>query len=298
MKKIIVKSTDNYELDVHLFEVKNPKAIIQIIHGMEEHQKRYEELASILNKNGFTAVTSDMRGHGESAEYLGYFKEKYGWEALIEDQKNITKTIKNLYHDIPIYIFAHSMGSIIARNVLMEASSKYEKVILTGYPNYRWEAAIGIHVANLIIKVKGPKYRSPFLKHMSTGVYNKKVKNAKTNSDWISSNEKAIELYRNDPLCGFGFTTEAYRDLFVLVKRLKNLKLYTNVNENLQILLLSGLLDSCTGFEKGRTDSKKRLLKAGFTKIKSIEYPGYRHSIIDEKNNEKVFTDIIQFFDK
>lgn len=44
MKKEFLKANDNYELELHIFEVKNPKAIIQLIHGMEEHQSRYEPL--------------------------------------------------------------------------------------------------------------------------------------------------------------------------------------------------------------------------------------------------------------
>lgn len=137
MEKIFLNSKDGYKLDVHIFKVENPKAVIQIIHGMEEHQERYENFIEELNKNGFAVVSSDMRGHGSSAEDLGYFKEKGGYKELIEDQKVITNFIKEEFKGLTIYIFAHSMGTIITRVLLQDNSKEYKKIVLSGYPNYQ-----------------------------------------------------------------------------------------------------------------------------------------------------------------
>ena len=93
MKKEFLKARDGYLLDVHIFEVKNANAVVQMIHGMEEHQERYEPFIKFLNQNDFTVVSSDMRGHGKSAKDLGYFKDKKGYLELIEDQKIITSFI-------------------------------------------------------------------------------------------------------------------------------------------------------------------------------------------------------------
>ena len=68
MKKEFIKTRDEYNLDVHIFEVENPRAVIQVIHGMEEHQERYEDIIKVLNKKGFLVVSSDMRGHGKSCK--------------------------------------------------------------------------------------------------------------------------------------------------------------------------------------------------------------------------------------
>ena len=76
MKKMTLKALDGYPLSVHIFHIENPKAIVQIIHGMEEHQERYEPFVKFLNTQGYSVVTSDMRGHGSTAEDLGFFKEK------------------------------------------------------------------------------------------------------------------------------------------------------------------------------------------------------------------------------
>ena len=78
MENIVLKASDGYALSLAVFEREHPRGYIQIIHGMEEHKERYEAFAEQLRQAGFTVVTSDMRGHGEHAPKLGFFKEKDG----------------------------------------------------------------------------------------------------------------------------------------------------------------------------------------------------------------------------
>ena len=42
MERVIIQAEDGYRLCLHIFETENPKGFVQIIHGMEEHQERYE----------------------------------------------------------------------------------------------------------------------------------------------------------------------------------------------------------------------------------------------------------------
>ncbi len=298
MKKEFIKSRDGYNLDVHIFEVKNSKAVVQVIHGMEEHQERYEDIISVLNKNGFSVVSSDMRGHGKSCKELGFFKEKDGYVELIEDQKIITKFIKKHFKDIPIYILAHSMGTIITRVLLQENSKDYKKVALSGYPNYQRGAYTGIFFTNIISGIHGPKYKSKFISYLSVDTFNHAIKKPKTHYDWICYNEENVKSYIDDPYCGIGFTCSAYRDLFNLVIMMHKSDLYNNVNKNMDLLLLRGLDDPCIGGDRGANDSYKVLSDAGFSKIEKINYPNMRHEILAEKDNKKVYNDIVKFYNK
>ena len=87
MENIKISSIDNYQLSLNIYNVENPKGYIQVLHGMQEHQNRYKDLALYLNKRGYTVITSDMRSHGENAVELGYFKEKDGYRnrQLVDD---------------------------------------------------------------------------------------------------------------------------------------------------------------------------------------------------------------------
>ena len=298
MEKIVLKATDGYELDVHVFKVEKPKAVVQLVHGMEEHQERYEKFVNFLNDNGFSVVTSNMRGHGENAPTLGYFKDKGGYKLLISDQLTITNYIKQNFKGLPIYIFAHSMGTIITRVLLQENSGLYSKVVLSGYPNYQAATGMGILLTNVIKFFKGAKYKSKLVNKLSVGSFNKQIKNPKTSVDWVCANEETVKNYIADPLCGFGFTVSAFNDLFNLVKLMHQPKRYVNVNTALPLLLLCGANDPCVGGKKGSADSINTLKKAGFAYITSKTYDGMRHEILNETENALVYTDTLAFYNK
>ncbi len=298
MEKIILKATDGYELDVHIFKAKKPKAVIQIIHGMEEHQERYEPFINYLVQNDFSVVSSNMRGHGENAPILGYFSDKNGYKLLISDQLLITNYIKQYFIGVPICIFAHSMGTIITRVILQKNSNDYSKIILAGYPNYQAATGLGIFVSNIIKFFRGAKYKSKLINKLSLEAFNKNIKHPKTKVDWICANEETIKKYLADPLCGIGFTVSAFKDLFILVKLMHKVKNYKNVNAALPIMLLRGENDPCVGGNKGSADSINTLKKAGFTNLTDKCYEGMRHEIINEKQNDIVYADALNFYNK
>ncbi len=295
MEKKILTATDGYQLDVHVFAVEKARAVVQLVHGMEEHQERYEDFIAYLNQQGFSVVSSNMRGHGENAPVLGYFKEHGGDKQLIADQVTITDFIKSNFAGLPIYIFAHSMGTIITRVLLQAHSADYAKVVLSGFPNYQKATGMGILVANLCQFFRGGKYKSKFIKNLSVGAFNKKIKNPQTDVDWVCANEDSVKQYIADPLCGIGFTCAAFGDLFRLVKTMHKAKNYRNVNQAMPILLLRGSDDPCVGGEKGSTDSIKILQKAGFKNLTTKVYQGMRHEILNEKDKQTVYQDVSVF---
>ena len=188
------------------------------------------------------------------------------------------------------------MGTIITRVLLQENSQNYKKVILSGYPNYQSGAYLGIIISNIVKFFYGAKYKSKLINSLSIGSFNKKINNPKTDIDWICHNEETVKSYIDDPYCGIGFTCSAFNDLFHLVIMMHQTKLYNNVNKGMEILLLRGLDDPCIGGDDGAKDSLEILQKAGFNQIKSITYPNMRHEILAEKDNKKVYNDIVGFY--
>lgn len=296
MKKYKLTANDQYSLSVHTFDIAHPKAVIQIIHGMEEHQERYEKFATFLNENGFTVVSSDLRGHGISAPYLGFFREKNGDKALIADQVKIRRFIMRKYPDIPVYLFAHSMGTIISRVLLQKHSHEYKKVVLSGYPNFQTGVYFGLFYASVIQTFRGADYKSKFLQNLTVGIFNHSINNPQTKADWICCNPDTVKAYLNDSYCGIGFTCSAFKDLYHLVIKMHQPENYKNIQKSLPILLLRGTEDPCVGKEKGAEDSLYILKTAGFLNITKIDYPNMRHEILNEINYKKVYCDIVEFY--
>ena len=294
MENIILNSCDNYELSLKIYTVDNPKGYIQIIHGMQEHQDRYIPTINYLNDIGYTVVSSDIRGHGQNSPVLGYFAENNGYKLVLEDQKIITNYIKERFNTKKVIILGHSMGTIITRNLLQTESINYEKVILSGYPNYQWALNLGVVIGKIIKFFKGGIHHSNLLSNLSVGSFYKQIKNYKTKLDWLSYNEENVDNYIADPLSGFPFTTSAFIDLFTMMIRMNNHKLYQNVN-NIPLLLIAGIDDPCVGGLKGMNESINLLTKVGFNDIKQINYELMRHEILNEKENIKVLNDIKDF---
>lgn len=294
MKNITLKSIDDYNLSLTIYEVKNPKGFIQIIHGMQEHKERYEYTITKLNEAGYSVVISDTRGHGYNAPILGYTAERYGDKFILEDQKLITNFILEEYKVDKVIILGHSMGSMIARNLLQTESKNYHAMILSGYPNYQGAAKLGLLIAKAIRFMRGGKHYSSLLTILSVGSFNKKIKNPKTKLDWLSHNEQNVLDYINDPYSGHEFKTSSFVDLFTLMVNMNKVKKYVNIS-NTPLLLLRGIDDPCTGGDKGSFNSIKTLSKAGFKNITEIKYPAMRHEILNEKERDVVINDIINF---
>ena len=296
MRKITLFAKDGYRLSLRDYEISEPKAVVQIAHGMEEHQLRYKEIAEYLNSCGFAVVTADMRGHGADAPVLGHFADKDGWKLLVSDMIGIRKYISKVYPDKPVYLLAHSMGTIISRVMLQKHSHSYEKVVLTGYPNAPAALPVALALSESLRTVCGPTFRSAVLREMTTGVFNKAIKNPRTGSDWLSNVPENVDRFLADPLCGQGFTAAAYGDLYALVEKMSHPERYTDVNADMRILMLRGTDDPATGGNKGAEDSRRVLREAGFGMLAYIDYEGMRHELLSEKDSGRVRRDISDFF--
>lgn len=301
VKEIILKSNiDDFPLSVKIYEAINEKAVVQIVHGMCEHQDRYAFFANELNKDGYTVVTSDMRGHGSSItskDEIGYFGSKNGHLNLVEDQATISNYILKNYPNKKIFLFAHSMGTLITRAYLQKNDLLIDKLILCGAPCYNSLATCGIFLSKILSFFKGGKNHSSFLENLTTGQFNKSIKGTMKN-EWISYNKENVTAFNNDPRCGFSFTNSGYKDLYKLMVTMHNHKKYDLSNYNLPILFLVGEDDPCVGGEKGLSSSISSLNKAGYKNIEKIIYQNARHELINEDISSKVIQDVKNFFNE
>ena len=90
---------DGKEVTVTEWQAENPKALLQISHGMVEHAGRYNEFAEYMAKNGYTVFADDHRAHGETdKDTLGYSDGDI-WENTLSDLHELTTYYKNKYND-------------------------------------------------------------------------------------------------------------------------------------------------------------------------------------------------------
>ena len=291
-------SANGYSLSLSVFPAQKAKANIMFVHGMEEYKERYIAFASFLQEHGYNVITSDLRGHGKDAPQLSHIADKDGDKLIIQDQQAITKYIETTFPDLPLYIFAHSMGTIITRVLLQNDSKRYQKVALSGYVNPNPASGVGLGLTRLIKAFKKPTGHSKLINDLAVGQFGKAIKDRKTELDWLSYNEDNVNKYIEDPLCGVEFTLASFEALFSLLNKMGKVKSYKDVNKEMPILLIAGDADPCTGLEKGRKASLDNLHKAGFSDVSTITLEHMRHEILNEDNKQKVYEDILEFFDK
>ena len=91
---------------------------------------------------------------------LGFFSYQKGYQLVIDDAITISQYIEQNNRSNKFFLFGHSMGSLIARNVI-QTYDKYNGIILCGtaYPP-KLLLLSGLFMTSLVKKIKGPKYIS------------------------------------------------------------------------------------------------------------------------------------------
>jgi len=278
------------------------KAAIQISHGASEHAKRYFEFAKTLTEEGFVVYANDHRGHGKTAlndEELGFFAEKNGWEVVVGDMHELTDIIKKENGDIPIFLLGHSMGSFLARSYIIKYGKDINGVILsgTGYNN-SFEIKLGLLISNREINKRGLKTKSVKLQKLTFGSLNNKIKSPRTDYDWLNRDEREVDKYIKDKLCGGAFATSSYRDLFDGIGEICNFKNISKVPKTLPIYLFSGDKDPVGRNGKGVLKVYNLFKKAGVGDVEMKLYKDGRHEMLNELNKYEVYKDIINWINK
>ena len=274
-----------------------PRAIVQIIHGIAEYIDRYDEFMSFLADNGIIAVGTDHLGHGksiESDEQTGFFAYDNGWDYVVRDEEVLRLAMHENYPELPIIVFGHSMGSFMTRTLLIRYPDAFNAAIISGTGNQG--AALvngGLFMGNLVTGLKGAHHYSKFLNNLAFGSYNKIYDNPKTEYDWLSRDEANVQKYIDDPLCGFIPSCSLFRDMMTGVKFITNKKNLTAMNKDMPVYFMSGDMDPVGECGKGVQKAYNNFLEAGMKDVSIKLYPGGRHEMLNEINKDEVYTDIL-----
>ena len=278
-----------------------PKAIIQIAHGVAEHILRYNDFAEFLTHHGFIVVANDHLGHGHSvsdASELGYFGESGGWEMVVGDMRKLFEITTGKYPNLPFFLFGHSMGSFLSRTYIIRYRSGLDGVILSGtgqQPLPMVEA--GRLIAAAEIKLHGAAYKSARLNDICFGGYNRAFSPVRTLSDWISRDEAQVDKYIEDPLCGYIPSAGLFRDMLGGIDYISRQRNMSRMKKDLPVFFISGDHDPVGEFGKGVMRAYSGFLKAGMTDVSLKLYHECRHELLNELNHLEVYDDILNWLE-
>ena len=152
-----VSNYDGLKLSAAECAVRNPRAVVQIVHGMSEHKERYYPFMEFLADHGIASVADDHRGHGASApcrEDLGYFGPG-GAEALLSDIHQITAALRGAYPGKPLFLLGHSMGALTVRSYIQRWGREIDGLIVSGNPGWNPSAPMGLRIARAAQRRRG-----------------------------------------------------------------------------------------------------------------------------------------------
>lgn len=295
--KEIIESQDGKKIYVYCWDkVQEPKAMIQILHGMGEHAGRYKEFAEYLNKQGYIVYASDHRGHGKTAgsvENLAYIGEN-GFNAIVEDKHLIFQQMKKEHPKLPTYLIGHSFGSFLSQEYILRYGSELNGVVLIGSAAQRGlKVQAGYLVASIGRMFFGEKRQSKFMDHLSFGNFNKRFKADKSKHAWICSDMNAVKKYEEDPFCGGVSTIGFY---YYFLKALKNIYKQERLNlipKRLPIYIAAGAEDPVGEYGKSVYNLFTLYKDIGLNDVKLKLYPGMRHEVLNEVDKDKVYEDLL-----
>lgn len=295
-----LSSNGKDEVAAYLYQPNDcePRLIIQISHGMCEYVERYEPFIDFLTSQGILVCGNDHLGHGHTAktdEDLGFFGEKEGYKYLVDDLYSLTQKLRNDYPELPIILYGHSMGSMIARCYLSKYGSKLDGCILSGTVGPNPVIGVAKLLCGIQMKKLTPRGRSELLNNIGFGSYNKRIKGNRTIKDWLTRDPEIVDKYIKDKYCMFSFTTAGFRDLLAMTEIISTKQWPGTVPKELPILLYSGEEDPVGSYGKGVRIVYDRLKSAGIKDLEVKLYPEARHEMHNEVNKEEVYADVLKW---
>lgn len=297
------KSTDGVTIQAYRWQDSRTKTIglIQIAHGMAEHAQRYESFAAFLTSQGFIVYANDHRGHGNSYSEetdKGFFAKRNGFEKVVEDTYLLTNIIKEENEDLPLFLFGHSMGSLIFRRYIQRFTNDIAGVILSGTAgNPGFIGKVGLILAKFERFIKGNKKKSPLMDKLIFGNHNKRFAPARTRHDFLTRDEDVVDTYVADDNCGFICTTSFYVDLLEGTLTIHRDKELAKTPKQLPIFLLAGDDDPVGDYGEGVQAVYEQYLENDLEQVSIKLYEKGRHEMLNELNKTEVYTDILNWIE-
>jgi len=279
-----------------------PIGHIHILHGMAEHIGRYEDFALYLVSKGYVVSGHDHRGHGHTGakqNKFGYFSDVDGFERITEDVREVLQVVREDFTCPNPILFAHSMGSFIGRRYIQKYGHSVSKIVLSGTGGHvGFVEKAGKLIADGFVRFRGKQTENAILYKMAFGKFNRQFKDAKTDFDWLSSDDKEVQKFIEDPLCGFVASNQFFVDLLDGLNLIHDKKEIAKIPKDLPVLMISGSLDPVSQNGKEVWKVSEQYKKAGLTNITVVIVEEKRHELLNEIGKKETYHLITKWMEK
>lgn len=278
---MIFKGSDRTLLYGESHFAKSSIGSLLVVHGLGEHLGRYQHLVKWALGLGFDVHLMDLRGHGRSQGIRGHVNEFSQYANDLESFIAHLEATGELKRESPCYIFAHSLGGLIALDFLSRATihgfhTKINGLILSS-------PALGIRPGFLnSMQALLAEVIPGFLRTLQfpTGIL----------PEALTHDAGEIQKYNDDPLVHSWITPALFMGMVNTMDRSSTLLKGVNVPT---LFLLAGR-DTVVDTQAAEHFAAK-LAVARPNKIKVRRFHSFYHEVINEKRKDLAFREMKQW---
>jgi acylglycerol lipase len=246
------------------------RGVIVLVHGFNSHSGHYLWVADQLLASGLAVYALDLRGRGKS-DGERYFVNKFG--EYHDDVHNLVKIARTREPGLPVFIFGHSAGGVIASNYALDHQAELAGLICESY-------AFQVYAPDFALAVlKGLSHVAPHAHVLKLPIAD------------FSRDARVIDAMNNDPFIAH----EVQPTLTVAEMVRADERLLRDFAQfTLPLLIIHGKADKVTKpagsqlfFDKASSQDKTLKL-----------YEGYVHDPLNDLGKEAVIADIRAWLDK
>jgi alpha-beta hydrolase superfamily lysophospholipase len=247
----------------------DPRGVVVLSHGLGEHARRYDHVATRFGQDGLVTYALDHRGHGRSggkrvlvkdiSEYTGDFDTMVG---IATKEHPGAKRI----------LLGHSMGGGIVFAYGVERPDAYDLMVLSG-PAVAAQAAVSPLLA-LLAKTVGAIAPGLPLQALDTSA--------------VSRDPAVVNAYNTDPLVHHGKVPAGIaRELLLVGDTMRQRAAALTA----PLLVVHGSEDRLIP-----VDGSRQLVEAvGSSDVELKIYPGLYHEVFNEPERYQVLDDVVSW---
>lgn len=271
------------------------KGVLIVCHGLAEHSARYARFAEAMATHGFNVYAHDHRGHGATRAAdapLGRYAQSQGATKVVDDVRAMRSMAAGRHPGLPIILFGHSMGGLIALNAAEQDPGLYDGLAVW---NSNFNPGLAGRAAQAVLAIakmlKGSDVPSELLSKLTFGAWAKSIPDRKTDYDWLSHDPVEVAKYIDDPLCGFDASVSMWIDLFKLTFDGARPDRLRRLPQNLPVHLVGGGQDPATNGGREIAWLGGRMKAVGLKHVTTVIYPTMRHETLNEIERDSATQD-------
>lgn len=281
-----------------------PKAVIQFLHGICDHSRRYMYTIYQLLDHGYAVYSADALNFGKTGQIngdSGFAKTKNGYWDYIEDEKTLHDIARKEYPDVPYILMGHSWGSMRIRAYITKYGDDISAVMLSGTV---------AKMAGMELVKNDPDFPAYITEHgdepldeywtnrLWINVFNR-VPEVVYGNEYASVDPGNLKDYQNDPFVVQTTSAQFMYDVFKgNYAYIMDDKWAESVPKHIKVFNTFGDEDPTTGYAIGAYWVSNQLAETGH-EVVTRPCAGYRHDLLTDRGiRDELISDMLGFIKK